>query len=145
MTDTTSEKAKAKPQAGIIVHHRNRLCLPHFHACTVADEPMVTWPVPSSGLNCCGASSSRQRSLHSKLNGFSAARFCRAVFLQVLSFRGAGWGTQACLLRFAVPGGQPLGGYDRTAPTGLSGLRTRCPGLVRLAPYPGGQVSRCSC
>ncbi|CAE7753105.1 cbr1 [Symbiodinium sp. CCMP2592] len=25
----------------------------------------------------------------------------------------------ACLLRFAVPGGQPLGGYDRTAPTGV--------------------------
>ena len=25
---------------------------------------------------------------------------------------------EACLLRFAVPGGKPLGGYDRSAPTG---------------------------
>ncbi|CAE7558164.1 CBR2 [Symbiodinium natans] len=26
---------------------------------------------------------------------------------------------KACLLRFAVPGGKPLGGYDRSAPTGV--------------------------
>ena len=59
-----------------------------------------------------------------KADVFSAARF---VSLEVLSFRSAGWGTQACLLRFAGPGGQPLGGYDRTAPTGPLGTSHELP------------------